>query len=66
MTLLAIIMLVWAVGSYLLWGVMSRADGHVITIGYRDRAIALFWLPLCVAFALWALLHWAWEKGRCI
>ena len=65
MKLLIFIALVWAVGSYLLWGIQARADGHVITIGRKDRAIALFWLPLIIFFALWGLILWAWDKGRC-
>lgn len=66
MKMVALLIILWIVGSYLLWGIQSRADGHVITIGRKDRAIALLWLPLCIGFAIWGLILWAWDKGRCV
>ncbi|MGE4323987.1 MAG: hypothetical protein AB7E60_13290 [Sphingobium sp.] len=58
------VLIVWALGAWLLWGAMSRASGSVIDIGWRDRGIALFWLPLAVVLAAWSALSWACDWGR--
>lgn len=63
---LGVILLVWAIGSALLWLLQSDARrSGIIDIGPRDRLIALFWLPLGLCCAIWSALAWAHEKGRC-
>lgn len=60
-----VLLILWALGSGLLWTVQSRAVGSCIDIGWRDRAVALFWLPLTLFLILWGVLLWAYDRGRC-
>lgn len=60
-----ILAIVWALGSHMLWRSQSAAKGCVIDIGPRDRAVALFWLPLLCLLALAAALQWLWSKRSC-
>ena len=65
MTPALILLIIWALGSYGLWTVMSRARGSMIDIGWRDRAVALFWLPLLVVTFVLSACVWLYDRGRC-
>lgn len=66
MRFLLIMLILWMLGSYLLWKIQSDAKGTVVEVGVRDRLIALFWLPMLLLCGAWNLLTWAYDRGRCI
>ncbi len=57
--------LVWAGFSAVLWTLQSDAKGGLIDISWRDRAVALLWLPLLIGLGLWSLACWIHDSFRC-